>query len=377
VVLTIPKGRASSSLIELTGARCESAGRVMIGFFYRLVKPLLFRLDAETSHRMVLAMLSAWPISDPPALPRELNTRVFGLEFSNPVGLAAGLDKDAAAAAAWQSLGFGFAELGTITPRPQAGTSRPRIWRLPEQRALINQLGFPSKGMEAVGRRIEEFRAKGLKLRIGINIGPNKDTPASRVPSDYAMLARRLGAIADFIVINLSSPNTPGLRAFQSPERLREIRAAIDEPRRSPACYLVKLSPDIDAGELGAICDTIVELGFAGIVATNTTLARTEVGIAWDQAGGLSGRPLRERSRDVVRALRGRIGARVPIIGVGGIASADDAYRHIRAGASLVELYTGLIYEGPALAASINAGLAALLRRDGFRSISDAVGVDA
>jgi dihydroorotate dehydrogenase len=348
----------------------------MVGFLYRLVKPLLFRLDPETAHRMVLAMLSAWPISGPPAAPRELNTRVFGLEFSNPVGLAAGMDKDAVAPAAWQALGFGFAELGTITPRPQAGTSRPRIWRLPEQRALINQLGFPSKGMETVGRRIEQFRAKGLKLRIGINVGPNKDTPASRVASDYAMLARGLGAMADFMVINLSSPNTPGLRAFQSPQRLREIRAALDEPRRSTVCYVIKLSPDIDPKELGAICDTIVELGFAGIVATNTTLARTEVGIAWEQAGGLSGRPLRERSRDMVRAIHRRIGAQVPIIGVGGIASADDAYRHIRAGASLVELYTGLIYEGPGLAASIKAGLVALLRRDGFRSISDAVGVD-
>jgi dihydroorotate dehydrogenase len=349
----------------------------MIGFFYRLVKPLLFRLDPETAHRMVLAMLSAWPISDPPAVPPELKTRVFGLEFSNPVGLAAGMDKDAVAPAAWQALGFGFAELGTITPRPQAGTARPRIWRLPEQRALINQLGFPSKGMEAVGRRIEEVRARGLKLRVGINVGPNKDTPASRVPSDYGMLARRLGATADFIVINLSSPNTPGLRAFQSPERLREIRPALDEPHRSTVCFLIKLSPDIDSKELPAICDTIVQLGFAGIVATNTTLARTELGIAWDQAGGLSGRPLRERSREMVCAIRRRIGAQVPIIGVGGIASADDAYRHIRAGASLVEIYTGLVYEGPALAAAINAGLAALLRRDGFRSISDAVGVDA
>ncbi|MBV8139955.1 MAG: quinone-dependent dihydroorotate dehydrogenase [Deltaproteobacteria bacterium] len=349
----------------------------MLRFLYRLVKPLLFRLDAETAHRMVLAMLSAWPISDPPAAAQELNTRVFGLEFNNPVGLAAGLDKDAAAPAAWQALGFGFAELGTITPRPQAGTSRPRIWRLPEQRALINQLGFPSKGMEAVGRRIEELRAKGLRLRIGLNIGPNKATPASRVASDYAMLARGLGALADFIVINLSSPNTPGLRAFQSPERLREIRAAIDEPHPSTVRYLVKLSPDIGAAELGAICDTIVQLGFAGIVATNTTLARTEVGIAWEQAGGLSGLPLRERSRDMVRAIRRHIGTQIPIIGVGGIASAEDAYRHIRAGASLVELYTGLIFEGPTLATLINAGLAALLRRDGFRSISDAVGVDA
>ncbi len=349
----------------------------MIGTFYRFAKPLLFRLDAETAHRLVLGMLSAWPISGKPTALPELATRVLGLAFANPVGLAAGMDKDALAAGAWQSLGFGFIELGTITPRPQPGNPRPRIWRLQEHRALINRLGFPSKGMETVARRIEENRQHGMKLRVGINIGPNKDTPAEKVPEDYAALARRLGAHADFVVINLSSPNTPGLRAFQSPERLRAIRAAIDSSSAPEVPFLIKLSPDIEPAELGPICDTIVELKFAGIVATNTTLARAEVGVQTKHEGGLSGRPLRERARETIRTIRRRVGRELPIVGVGGVGSADDAYRHIRAGANLVELYTGLIFEGPGLIKSINAGLAALLRRDGFRSIGEAVGVDA
>jgi len=349
----------------------------MIESFYKLVKPMLFRLDAETAHRLVLGMLSVLPIADPPASPPELTTRVFGLDFPNPIGLAAGMDKDALAPAAWQSLGFGFAELGTITPRQQPGNSRPRVWRLPEHRALVNRLGFPSEGMETVARRIEEFRQKKPHLRIGINIGPNRDTPADKVALDYAALADRLGRLADFVVINLSSPNTPGLRALQSPEHLREISAALDKSHAPNGRFLVKLSPDLAADELAPICETIEDLGFAGIVATNTTLARTEIGITTGYEGGLSGIPLRERSRNTVRAIRRCVAARVPIIGVGGIACADDAYRHIRAGASLVELYTGLIYEGPALVKSIAAGLAALLRRDRFRSISEAVGVDA
>jgi dihydroorotate dehydrogenase len=349
----------------------------MIDSLYKRVKPMLFRLDAETAHRMVLSLLSVWPLPEPPAPPIALKTRVFDIDFGSPVGLAAGMDKDAIAAGAWQSLGFGFAELGTVTPRPQPGNSRPRVWRLTDHRALINRLGFPGEGMETVARRIEKFRAKQPKLRIGINIGPNKDTPADKVADDYAALASRLGALADFVVINLSSPNTPGLRAFQSPEWLREIFAALDAANAPDTNYLIKLSPDISAEELGPICETIVKLEFDGIVATNTTLARTEVGVSTNYEGGLSGEPLRDRSRETIRAIRRCVGTRIPIIGVGGIASAADAYAHIRAGAGLVELYTGLIYEGPGLVGLINAGLDALLRRDGFRSISEAVGVDA
>ena len=338
---------------------------------------MLFRLEAETAHRLVLGMLSAWPVIDPPHAPRELRTRALGIEFATPVGLAAGLDKDAVAPGAWQSLGFGFVELGTITPRPQPGNPRPRVWRLPEHRALVNRMGFPSRGMDVVGRRIEELRSRGLRIRLGINLGPNKNTPAERVPDDYAALVARLAPLADFLVVNLSSPNTPGLRAFQSPQRLRESRDALGTPPAAGVPILIKLSPDIADAELGPVCDAIVELGFSGIVATNTTLARAEVGVGATHEGGLSGHPLLGRARSAIRSIRRRVGPSFPIIGVGGIANAADAYGHLRAGANLVELYTGLIYEGPGLVRSINSGLAALLRRDGFGSIDDVIGIDA
>ena len=290
------------------------------------------------------------------------------------------MDKDAVAAGAWQGLGFGFAELGTITPRPQSGNPRPRVFRLPENRALINRLGFPSDGMDAVAGRIERMRRRGVAIKLGINLGPNKETAVERVAEDYASLVRRMGALADFIVVNVSSPNTPGLRNWQSPERMREIFAAINAamtnaPRRPP--ILLKVAPDLESADLRRICDTALELALDGIVATNTTLARDAVGITSEHAGGLSGTPLRGRSREFIREIYRHTGGRLKIIGVGGVSSADDAWEHIRAGASLVELYTALIYQGPGVVAEIKRGLMALLRREGFRSISDAVGIGA
>jgi dihydroorotate dehydrogenase len=348
--------------------------------YRRILRPLLFRLDAERAHRLTLAMLGILPVRprarpDPP----ELAVAPWGISFSNPVGLAAGMDKDIHAVGAWQALGCGFAELGTITPRPQPGNPRPRMWRLPEHRALINRLGFPSAGMEAAARRLERVRRRGATLRLGLNFGPNKDTPPERVAEDYAALVERLGAMADFIVINVSSPNTPGLRDWQSPERLAPLLRPILEaasrlsPRRP---VLVKLAPDLDASVLAAICEAVAALGVSGMVACNTTLAREAVGVRSELVGGLSGAPLRERSRAVIAEIRRRTGGAMPIIGVGGISSAEDAYGHIRAGATLVELYTGLIYEGPGLVERIKAGLLGLLRRDGMRSIAEAVGTD-
>ncbi|MGH7813330.1 MAG: quinone-dependent dihydroorotate dehydrogenase [Candidatus Binataceae bacterium] len=343
---------------------------------YRTVlKRILFRLDAETAHRMTLALLAAMPAFKRPADPPELAVKLWGIDFANPVGLAAGLDKDARAAAAWNSIGFGFAELGTITPKPQPGNERPRIWRLPEHRALINRLGFPSEGMEAVARRIERIRERGLALRIGLNFGPNKETPPSRVAADYAALSERLGAMADFIVVNVSSPNTPGLRDWQSPERMRELIAAMragGTDRRAP--ILIKLAPDLESADLLRICDAALEIGLDGIVASNTTVARDTVGGAPIHPGGLSGRPLREKSRAMIREIYLHTGGRIPIVGAGGIASAADAWEHIRAGASMVELYTGLIYEGPGLIGRIKTGLCELMKREGVRSIGEAVG---
>ncbi len=347
------------------------------GPLYRgLLRPILFSLDAETAHHLTLSMLSMMPplpvADDPP----ELRCALWGLEFSNPIGLAAGMDKDAIAIGAWQSLGFGFAELGTITPRPQPGNPKPRVFRLPEHRALINRLGFPSEGMEAVAPRIEKVRRSGTRIRIALNFGPNKDTPVERVAADYAGLMTRLAPLADFIVINVSSPNTPGLRNWQSPDRMRELFAAMEQvltgARRPP--IVLKVAPDLDDATLDAICDTAMALHLDGMVVCNTTLKRGEVGVTAAQEGGLSGHPLRELARDRIASVYRRTQGKLPIIGVGGIMNADDALGHIKAGASLVEVYTGLIYEGPGLIASMKKELVNLLRREGFRSISDAVG---
>jgi dihydroorotate dehydrogenase len=347
------------------------------GALYRgLLRPMLFSLDAEVAHHLTLAMLSIMPPLPCAPDPPELRTSLWELDFSNPIGLAAGMDKDAIAIGAWQSLGFGFAELGTVTPRPQQGNPKPRVFRIPEHRALINRLGFPGEGMEAVAPRIEKVRRTGTRLRLALNFGPNKDTPVEQVAADYAALMKRLGALADFIVINVSSPNTPGLRNWQSPEKMRELFAVMNDvaagARRPP--MLLKVAPDLDDATLGAICDTALALRLDGIVVCNTTLKRGEVGVTSTEEGGLSGHPLRDLARDRVASVYRRTAGKLSIIGVGGIMNADDALGHLKAGASLVELYTGLIYGGPGLIAAMKRELVTLLRREGFRSISEAVG---
>ncbi len=369
--------------------------------YTRLLRPVLFRLDPETAHRLTIAALSLMPPLRPANDPPQLATTVFGLAFANPVGLAAGVDKDARALAGWNALGFAFAELGTVTPRPQPGNAPPRMWRLPASNALINRLGFPGEGMEAAAARLQRARYGPLRqpaidanraLRVALNFGPNKDTPPDRVAEDYAVLTRRLAPYADFIVVNLSSPNTPGLRDWQAPGRMRAIveavRAAFPADQRRPP-ILVKIAPDLEAAQLSAVCAAALDLasegpagpegraggdGGIGIVATNTTLKREEAGVSVTFEGGLSGAPLLARSREIIAQVYRETDGRLPIIGVGGIASAEDAYGHIRAGASLVEFYTGMIYRGPGLAREIKRGLVRLLARDGFRSISEAVG---
>lgn len=346
----------------------------------RLMRPLLFKLEPETAHRVVLSLLAAWPAAfaspDSPVLGQDL----WGMPFSNPVGLAAGLDKDAAAVGAWQALGFGFAEVGTVTAAPQPGHPPPRLWRLPEQRALINRLGFPSQGSARVAQRLSRLRRRGIGLRLAVNLGPNRDTPPERVAEELAGMARRLGPLADLLIVNLSSPNTAGLRDWQAPNLMRAlITQAFPCPpgggRKPP--LLIKLAPDLDPSQLAHICELMLELGVDGVVATNTTIAREAVGVSSPQPGGLSGAPLRALARGVIRTIYRLSAGRLPIIGVGGIASAADAYGHLRAGARLVELYTGLIYEGPGLPRAIKQGLVELLARDGFNSVSQAVGADA
>jgi dihydroorotate dehydrogenase len=347
-------------------------------FYHRVLRPVLFQLDPERAHRLTLAMMRPLtmlrkPAPDPPALA----TAPWGIRFSNPIGLAAGMDKDIHAVAGWQAFGFGFAELGTVTPLAQRGNPRPRVWRLPEHRAMVNRLGFPSAGMEAAARRLRRLRRRGIRIRLGLNLGPNKDTPQERVAGDYAAMVARLGAMADFIVINVSSPNTPGLRDWQSPARLAQLlRPILAEtikltPRRP---VLVKLAPDLNSPVLASVCEAVSAAGVDGLVACNTTTARQAVGVNTDYEGGLSGAPLAKRTTAMIAEIRRRTGGRMPIIGVGGVFSAEDAYRHICAGATLVELYTGLVYEGPGLVQRIKEGLVELLARDGLHSIAEAVG---
>jgi len=347
--------------------------------YRHFLKRYLFGRDPEEAHRMTLRMLAAMPpFRAPPDRP-ELAVKLWGIDFPNPIGLAAGMDKDGVAIRGWETLGFGFAELGTITPRAQPGNDPPRVWRVPERRALINRLGFPSEGMEAVAARIERTRKAGISIPLALNFGPNSDTPPDRIAADYTALMARLGPLADFIVVNVSSPNTPGLRSWQLPEKMSELFAAMSEhagesPRRTPV--VVKISPDLERNELFRICETALALGMDGIVACNTTVAREAVGVSSPHPGGLSGRPILIRTRELIRDIYTHTRGQIPIIGVGGIASAEDAWLHIRAGASIVELYTALIYEGPGLVVRIKSGLSDLLRHGGFRSISEAVGID-
>ena len=340
-----------------------------------LLRPILFSLDPEVAHHLTLSMLSMMPPLPVAPDPPELHSSLWGMEFSNPIGLAAGMDKDAIAIGAWQSFGFGFVELGTITPRPQRGNPKPRVFRLPEHQALINRLGFPGEGMDAVAPRIEKARRGGVRIRLALNFGPNKDTPVEQVAADYAALMTKLAPLADFIVINVSSPNTPGLRNWQSPERMRELFAAMkDGSSVAHPPMLLKVAPDLDDATLDTLCDTAIELRLDGMVVCNTTLKREELGVASMETGGLSGHPLRDLARARIATVYSHTQGKLPIIGVGGIMNAEDALAHIKAGASLVELYTGLIYEGPGLIGRMKKELANLLRREGFRSISEAVG---
>jgi len=348
---------------------------------YPALRPLLFRLDAERAHGLALRVLKAGLV---PA-PREtedpiLASTVFGRVFANPIGVAAGLDKNAQAVDALIALGFGFAEIGTVTPRPQAGNPRPRLFRLPADRAIINRMGFNGAGMAAVAARLTARRDRaGL---LGINIGKNRDS--ADAGADYAAVALALGHHADYLVINVSSPNTPGLRALQGKSdllalvaRVRDALAAAAPERSVPV--LVKIAPDLSPQERADVAMAALEAPVDGLICGNTTLSRP--GSLTDphrgEAGGLSGAPLFPLATEVLRDMRRRTGGRIPLIGVGGVGSGADAYAKIRAGASLVQLYSALVYAGPALVGRIKRELAALLRRDGFGAVAEAVGRDA
>lgn len=304
-----------------------------------------------------------------------LRSSAFGLQFANPLGLAAGMDKNGRALGAWPALGFGFAEIGTITPRPQAGNPQPRLFRVPELRAVVNRMGFNSAGAEAVARNLGNVGTAGSI--VGANVGKNKDTPNELAAEDYVAAITALRGRCDYFAVNVSSPNTPALRALQSPQALQALVASCVQAAH-PTPVLVKVAPDFAAGELEDSVGAAVDGGAAGIIASNTTLTRPDQPLAvLREAGGLSGEPLRALAkRTVARAYRA-VGARVPIVGVGGVASGEDAWQLLLAGASLVQIFTALVYQGPGLPRKILHELLQIMDREGVRQFSEAIGQGA
>ncbi|MFD1106978.1 quinone-dependent dihydroorotate dehydrogenase [Sphingobium olei] len=349
---------------------------------YRLLRPLLFALDAERAHHLSIAALQFLPT--PAALPHDpmLESRVAGIRFPNPVGLAAGYDKDGRIAHKMHGLGFGFAELGTLTPLAQPGNPQPRLFRLVEDRAVINRFGFNNGGQGAAADRIARYRRpKGSDGPvIGVNIGANKDaTAAGRGIADYVTGVRVMAPLADYLTVNISSPNTPGLRALQGRAALDDLLGAVMAARGSDATPIfLKVAPDLEPADVEDIAAACLDHRVDALIVSNTTITRPPLRSPHaGEAGGLSGAPLTDLSHQRLRDFRHLLGARLPLIGVGGIGTADQAYARIRAGASLVQLYSAMVYEGPYLAKRINAGLKALLQRDGFANVEQAVGIDA
>jgi dihydroorotate dehydrogenase len=325
---------------------------------YDSLRPLLFSLAPEAAHGLTLYALGVAQrsrlmrlVAHPP--PADFPVRAFGIDFPNPVGLAAGLDKNGAHIDALAALGFGFLEIGTVTPRPQPGNPKPRLFRLPDHEAIINRMGFNNDGVDALVRNVEKAAWRGV---LGINIGRNKDTPNERAADDYLFCLERVYALAGYVTVNVSSPNTPGLRDLQQGDSLPKLVAALMEARerlstrhaaRKP--ILLKIAPDLDDAQMDAIAGAVSGSGIDGLICTNTTLDRG--GVTGDpcanEAGGLSGKPLFERSTGVLRGMARRLDGKLPLIGVGGVLSGSDAAEKIEAGAALVQIYTGLIYRGP------------------------------
>lgn len=344
---------------------------------YQLLKPLLFRLDPERAHKLVSAMLKATVRG---TIPSALISAAFayddpilqvecaGMHFRNPVGLAAGFDKHAELIPAMSSLGFGHIEIGTVTPRAQPGNAKPRMFRLPEDSALINRMGFNSPGMLAVGRNLQHYQQKKLAPGpvLGVNIGKNRDTSLEQACQDYLAAFLALAPLADYVAINISSPNTPGLRLLHERSALEELleglcRANRGLPQARP--LFVKISPDESEQQIAEVVEVGLHAGISGFIASNTTLSRAGLHSPHaQQSGGLSGQPLAQRSLRLLRQLRDLTAGRVPLISVGGISSAEDAYQRLQEGASLLQIYTALIYAGPGLVQNIKRGLAERLR---------------
>lgn len=347
---------------------------------YPLARPFLRVMDPETAHNLTvtalrLGLVPADRRPDPPSL----RTTVWGLDFPNPVGLSAGFDKNAEVPAQMMGIGFGFVECGTVTPKPQPGNPRPRLFRVEEAGAVINRFGFNNRGLEEFARRLEDLRGMGWPGVVGANVGKNKDQQDAA--ADFAAGVRRLAPIADYLVVNVSSPNTPGLRTLQSRDALAALLDSCMAARRESGHerpLLLKVAPDLTDEDKADIAAVVRDSGIDGLIVSNTTLARPAEIPAHlaKEAGGLSGKPLFEASTKVLGEFHRLLGGTVPLVGVGGVASGTDAYAKIRAGASLVQLYTALAYGGPALVRAIKDELAACLARDGFAGVAEAVGAD-
>ncbi|MGH7114080.1 MAG: quinone-dependent dihydroorotate dehydrogenase [Stellaceae bacterium] len=345
---------------------------------YPRIRPLMFGLPPEMAHRIgVRALetgLTRFFAGPPPPRPTLLAQRLWGLDFPDPVGLAAGFDKDARVPDAALRLGFGFVEVGTVTPRPQPGNPKPRLFRLDEDRAVINRMGFNSGGLDIVAQRLSRRARAGI---VGVNLGKNRDS--ADAAADYEEGIRRMAGLADYLVVNISSPNTPGLRDLQARVALDALLRRLIDTRDEtghPVPLLLKIAPDLASAECRDIAEVALDTGIDGLIVANTTTQRPSGLISRHAAesGGLSGRPLFAPSTAVLAEIYRLTQGRLPLIGVGGVASAADAYAKIRAGASLVQLYTALVFEGPALVERIKQGLADLLRRDGFASTGEAIG---
>ena len=353
---------------------------------YKTVSPLLFTLDPEKAHNLTIKTLKAGllpppceTISDP-----ALETELWNIKFPNPVGLAAGFDKNAEVIGPMLDMGFGFVEAGTVTPKPQEGNPKPRVFRDPSNNAVINRMGFPGAGMHTFKDNLTNFLSQTTRPSgvLGINIGMNKDqkNPAK----DYGTLIKMLAPMADYLTINISSPNTPGLRDLQKREPLLDLLSVVIEERKKacgnhPPPVLVKLAPDLDTTQCEELAAALTEAKIDGMILTNTTLDRPSAlpqKFAAEK-GGLSGAPVKDKSTNMIRTFYKLTKGKIPLVGVGGISSGQDAYDKIKAGASLIQLYTGLVFEGPTVANSINKELLNLLKADGHTKISDAVGTDA
>jgi dihydroorotate dehydrogenase len=341
---------------------------------YPLVRPFAFALDAERAHRATIAALKLAPKRRPPDFAPELHTTVAGLEFPSPVGLAAGFDKDAEVPEQMLGLGFGFVEVGTITPKPQSGNPKPRLFRLAGDRAVINRMGFNNQGHAAARKCLRHLtHVHGI---IGVNIGANKDS-TDRI-ADYVAGVKAMSGVARYLTINISSPNTPGLRQLQDEGALRALLSAIEEARdpKGPPVFL-KVAPDLGEGEPDQVVRVAIQHKIDAIIVGNTTVSRPRLkSRRRAETGGLSGEPLKPLALKALREFRAASGGEIPLIGVGGISNAGDAWERIRAGASLVQLYTAMVYEGPGIARRIAHGLAERVRSAGFANIAEAVGTE-